>query len=345
LDNAAEQPEVKPLQPASRKSLKVFMVYNPVAGSDDAGAGLEEIKGRFEETDWQFKLYETTGEENIQEIVRTAIQDEAYDLVLAAGGDGTVANVASGLIGSEVPLGIIPLGTGNMLAQELDIPPNAEGALDVLTGHFMIKRLDAMHIPGKDAYYFIAISIGVSSAIMQNTRREQKRRFGFFAYIWNAIVQFTGLRLNHFRMRIDGKSLTGWASEVLIINTGLLGVKRVRSELGILPDDGKVEACILRSRTFLDIVKVIWNLLILQGKKHPEFQCMDARERIVIETGDPITIEADGEVVGETPVEIEVIPRAVRIVVPTAQQEGRGQRLIDLLLPPNGRETPTQNFG
>jgi diacylglycerol kinase (ATP) len=291
----------------------VLLIYNPMAGQDDAGAARKKIEQRLEASQWNLEVYETTGEEVLADIVREKVKQNV-DLVVAAGGDGTVSGVASGLVKTKIPLGIIAGGSGNVVAQELDIPTDVDAALDLITGEHHIRAVDALCSGSQ--YYFLTVSVGISTRVMQDTKREQKRRFGFFAYVYNSLSQLSGFKLRHFRLEVDGRKLSGWASEIMIVNAGLLGLDTVRENLGVEPDDGKVEICIIRSRTLVDLLGVMWNVLVVGERNHPELKCLDVRERVRIETSEPTIVEGDGEIIGKTPLQLELVHHAIRLIVP-----------------------------
>ena len=113
-------------------------------------------------------------------------QGRGFEMVVAAGGDGTVSAVAEGLVGTETPLGIIPLGTANVLARELGIPVELEGAVRLLAGAHGVTSIDAMKVGEK--HYFTQVGVGIDAMMIRDTRREDKRRFGRIAYIWTALT-------------------------------------------------------------------------------------------------------------------------------------------------------------
>jgi diacylglycerol kinase (ATP) len=246
----------------------ILLISNPVAGLDDAGASRQKIEERLNEVNWAFDVYETTGAEDLPKIVRERVKKQV-DLVIAVGGDGTVSGVASGLVNTKIPLAIIAAGSGNVVAQELKIPLNVDAALDLITGEHGFRNIDALC--REDNYYFLAVSVGMSPKVMQNAKREQKRRFGFFAYIFSGLSQLTGIKLRYYRLNVDGRKLSGWASEIMILNVALLGLSAFRHTLGVQPDDGKMEVCIVRSRTLVDLLGVLWNVLVAGERSHPEF--------------------------------------------------------------------------
>jgi predicted polyphosphate/ATP-dependent NAD kinase len=120
---------------------KALVVLNPVAGNSDASIVRQALEENLGNGDWYYEIYETTGQERLADVVRAALGQD-FDVFVAAGGDGTVSGVVNGLIHSKHPLGIIPVGTGNTLARELDIPLNIEDALGILIGEHEVRTID-----------------------------------------------------------------------------------------------------------------------------------------------------------------------------------------------------------
>lgn len=291
----------------------IFFVYNPVAGANDEDAGRKTLEQHMKDANWRYTVYETTGKEFLPDIVRDAVQ-KGYDIVVAGGGDGTVSMVAAGLVGSKTPLAIAPMGSGNVLSTELNVPQNTDQAADLMIGEHAIREIDAMQVDNN--YFFLTASVGVSTDIIADTKREQKRRFGVLAYMYNAASKLGGFRLHHFTLTIDGRRINAWASELIVANCGIVGLKELRTELGIKPDDGKVEVCIVRSRTLLDLLNLVWNVFVKRTKGHPEMNCIQASKSVHISTPEPIDFEADGDIVHPTPIDLKVVHNAIHVIVP-----------------------------
>ncbi|HSV86942.1 MAG TPA: diacylglycerol kinase family protein [Levilinea sp.] len=292
---------------------RVLLVYNPVAGLGYASASRHKIEERLKKTNWIVDVYETTGRENLPEVVRERT-DKGIDLVVAVGGDGTVSGAASGIVCTNIPLAIIASGSGNIVAQELNIPLTVDAALDLICGENAYRKIDALR--KDDHSYILAVSVGLSTRIMENTRREQKRRFGFLAYIYNGLAHLSGIKLSYFRLDVDGYRFSGWASEIIILNAVILGLPTFRQSLGVKPDDGKMEVCVIRSRTLTDLAGVLWNVLVAGKRTHPELKCVDVKEYIRIETSEPAIVEGDGDIIGTTPIQLDFVANAVRVIVP-----------------------------
>ena len=163
--------------------VRVFVVMNAHSGHADPIGVVETLRSASVQAgrDREFEIHETQGGEDLASIVREAVQHEGFDLVVAAGGDGTVSAVANGLVGNDAVLAIIPLGTTNVLARELGVPLDLEASCGLVTGPSSIARVDAMKVGG--AYYFTQIGVGIDALMIDDTSEVDKRRIGVFAYV------------------------------------------------------------------------------------------------------------------------------------------------------------------
>src|SRR5689334_7767604 len=197
---------------STQKVQKVFVVLNPKSGNaqqpDEIRAALAT---HFPSPQWTSEIYETTGKEDIPAICRAACEKGA-SLVIAAGGDGTVVGVANGLINSPIPLGILPLGTGNDLARVLSVPLKLDDALDLLVGEYTVIDVDALKVG--ERYFFSNVSVGISPVVMKDTKSTQKKRFGLLAYLWTMLRRSSIFQLRRYTLTIDGHPRQVRASEV-----------------------------------------------------------------------------------------------------------------------------------
>jgi YegS/Rv2252/BmrU family lipid kinase len=243
------------------------------------------------------------------------------EIVVAAGGDGTVSAVADGVVGSTVPLAILPLGTANVLARELGIPTDLEGACALLAGPFATTSIDCMKV--RDSYYVTQLGIGIDALMIRDTTREVKRRFGRIAYLWTAVSTLLGFQPRRFRLSIDGRKIHPRASQVVLANCGTLGQRPLRWGPDIRPDDGRVAVCIIRARTLFDYVAVSWHVLRGHPRPHPNIRYYRAERSVAVSTDHPLPAQADGEIIGQTPLEVRVVARALRVVVPQREASER----------------------
>ncbi len=296
---------------------RVLVVLNPGSGGCSADEVRAALGRHFACDDGSCRVHELKpGGEDVVEVVRRAVA-EGIDLVVAAGGDGTVSAVAGGLIGSEVPLGIVPLGTANVLARELGLPMDLEGACTLLAEGGEVRAIDALQVG--DRVFFTQLGVGIDALMIRDTDDTAKKRFGRIAYLWTAMTRLIGFQPRRFLLEIDGKSIQRSATQVVVANVGTLGQKPFQWGPDIRVDDGKVTVCVVRARTGLDYVGVIWQVLNGHRNRHPNVRYYEARERVAVRTRKkPLPVQADGEVIGNTPVEVSVVASAVRVVVPIA---------------------------
>ena len=307
---------------------KAFVVLNPVAGRND-GDVQRLVNEHFMREGWRCEIHETTGKGRIGDIVReTWLEREPpVDLFVAAGGDGTVSGVISGLVRADVPVGLVPLGTGNVLARELDIPLDFQASLNLLTGAHSLRRIDAMRVD--DDVFLLNVSIGLTGMMMRDTGREDKRRFGRVAYVWTGLRKLLGYQPHRFVVAIDGESTRVRASDVVIANSGAAGDPLLRWGPRVRLDDGRLDVHVLRARSAIDYLRLAGAVLLNRQRQDPTIRHVVARNRVAVTTDPPLPVQGDGEFIGWPPVELEVVPKAIQVVVPAQGQEG--PKVRDLL--------------
>ena len=298
---------------ASKLTPTVFVVFNPVAGIVNAQLLKRIIETRFHSLGWGAYFHMTEADENTIEIVEKELT-KGVDMVVAVGGDGTIAAVAAGMVQSHVPLGIIPTGTWNAIARNLQIPYNPIRAINLMAGKHNIKKLDLMAVG--NSIHAMNLSMGFSVAMIKSTSRSDKRKFGIAAYITNFIKQIFGVQMIRYAIEADGVRYRGRATEIFVANYGVVGLNVIESVLNLKPDDGKVDLLIFRARTILDLPAMFWQILIQRQKRAPKYRQVSAARSLTIRTSPPVNVQADGELIGLTPIKITVLPRSVRVIVP-----------------------------
>jgi diacylglycerol kinase (ATP) len=291
---------------------RVFVILNPAAGRYSAREVNEALGRHLNCADGSCEVHEATGREDLTAVARAAAE-RGCEIVVAGGGDGTVSAVANGLIGTEAALGILPLGTGNVLAQELGIPEDLEGACRLLSGHHSVSRIDAVEAGGLHCY--TRVGIGIDALMIRDTRREAKRRFGVLAYTWAAFTRLIGFQPRRFRIVVDGKSSRHHASEVALANCGTMGKKPLRWGPGIRPNDGRIDVCIIRARNLFDYLVLAWHMALGRPRPGRRVSYLVAERAVAVSADIPLVVQADGEVIGQTPIKARVVPGATPVVV------------------------------
>jgi diacylglycerol kinase (ATP) len=295
-----------------RRPRKAILILNPEAGQAYSGEIRRLIPLCFADG-WTVDVRETAAAELIADTVRAAIREGA-DLAIAAGGDGTVSRVANGLRGTGVPLAILPAGTGNILARGLTLPLGIEAALRLIANEHAEMELDALEIGGQ--WYLLNASVGLTAHAVRAIPPGRKRRYGVLAYLF-AALQWFGWQPRRFEMVLDGRQWRVRASEILVSSGEVLRGLAVPVGPPDTFGDGRLEVYIVKARSALDYLAVVWNMLFRREKQKPGLRHAPVRETIRIDSGGvKLPVQADGDPIGLTPVEIRIIPKAVRVIVP-----------------------------
>ncbi len=298
-----------------RQRPKTFVVLNPVAGVLEPGSVREKIESAFREHDIPLEFYESTGDEDedIRQTVNEAVA-KGCRLFVSAGGDGTLSNVIDGLVGTNLPLVIIPTGTWNALARAMDIPLQIDRAVNLVFREHKIRTIDAMEVDGK--YFVLSVSAGLGSLTMKDVEREDKRRLGKFADLRKAMAELLEFRAYQFEVKIDGRLTTFRASELLVANTSILGLKALQLDPGILMDDGKLNVCRIYANSITDYLKLAASMFRRDRQRNWNVLCMEALEEVEIRSRDPLPVQGDGELIGQLPIKVKICPQAIHIVTP-----------------------------
>lgn len=235
------------------------------------------------------------------------------DAVFTLGGDGTAMEVVDALAYSDVPVGVLPGGTGNLVARTLGIPLRADRAVQALLGGDR-ARVDLGRLTSGRRFAFAA-GVGVDAHMIAATPPSLKRRLGVLAYVVTAAGGV--LRRDPFRVRcsVDGEQVEREAVAVMVANFGTVLNELVTLGPGIRQDDGQLDLCVFGPRTTLDAMRITWRLHRRDFRDDPCALWRRGR-RIRIETDPPRLAQADGELIGETPVEVTVEPLAATLLVP-----------------------------
>jgi undecaprenyl-diphosphatase len=244
---------------------------------------------------------------------------EKVDVVAVFGGDGTAMQAAAALVGTDVALGVIPGGTGNLLAGNLRIPASpARAARALVRAKPRLFDLGRMERPAGPQYFAVACGAGYDARVMAGTLSEHKRRWGMAAYVATTLRLMSELRSTLHSITIDGVEYEANAAMVLVANCGEVIPPFVKLGPGITPDDGLLDVVVVRADNFPQSLRAVWDLLRLRpGASGPDAYVGHARGREVkVETDRPQPVQLDGEPGGTTPFTASVVPGAIRIMVP-----------------------------
>lgn len=291
------------------------VVANPIKVSD----GFRDAVTRaLTEGGWAEPLWlETSEDDPGRSMVATAV-DEAVDLVIAAGGDGTVRVVADGLAGTGIPMGIVPEGTANLLSRNLDIPQGELEAITVaLTGR--TRTIDLVKLAVDDnkegQHFAVMAGMGVDAMIMDETDPELKAKIGSAAYVVAAAKALGRLPVP-MRIRVDNHRAHRRRAMIVVIgNVSTLAGNLVLIP-GAKPDDGLLDVYVASPHRFTHWVRVFVRLITRRRNGSDRVdQWRGRRVEVLLERSD--NYQLDGDVVGETRrLVAEVQPGALSVRVP-----------------------------
>ncbi len=237
----------------------------------------------------------------------------SYDAVFTLGGDGTAIEVLGALAHVGPPVGILPGGTGNVIARTLGTPANIRKAVEALSNGDE-ARVD-LGLLSTGQRFAIGMGVGLDATMIANAPSALKRRIGFLAYVIGALKAFVKLERFTVRLTIDGVTREMQASAVLIANFGAVMNDLLAFGDGIQRDDGKLNACVYSPRNAVDAVRILWRMARKNFKPDP---CVyyQAGASFQIDTFPPRLGQADGELIGNSPFSVTVEPLAARVLVP-----------------------------
>ncbi|MGQ0714605.1 MAG: diacylglycerol/lipid kinase family protein [Gemmatimonadaceae bacterium] len=236
-----------------------------------------------------------------------------YAAVFTLGGDGTAMEVVGALAHTGITVGIIPAGTGNLVARALRIPISTRRATAALLAGD-IADIDLGRLASGRRFAF-SCGIGVDARMIRDTPPMWKRRLGILAYAYVALR--ASLKNVSFRVRasVDGEVIERTATAVMVVNFGAVLNELLVLGPRIARDDGKLDLCVFSPAGRWDTVRLAWRLLRKDFRPDPAMTYRSGTH-FRIDCEPPQEAQADGELVGPTPLEIRVEPRAARLLVP-----------------------------
>ena len=181
---------------------KVLIIINPVSGTGKQKSALKAIERGIDRINFDYEISETQYAGHATELARQAAS-KGYDIVVAVGGDGTVNEVAAGLVDTQTKMGIIPCGSGNGLARSLKIPVSRTKAVEVLNENRM-KRIDTMSVNGN--FCASIAGIGFDALIAKEFQEKPKNTRGLHSYVQLIATKYPTYKANEYKIEIDGQS-------------------------------------------------------------------------------------------------------------------------------------------
>jgi diacylglycerol kinase (ATP) len=287
------------------------IIANPVSGFMPVQMGrLQDTRDFLRSHGWRVDLWYTQGPGDGSELARKAAEQRA-DIVIAAGGDGTINDIIQGLVGSETALAVLPTGTVNVWAREMGIPLDAHGARQVLING-QTRRVDVGCINGR--YFLLMVGIGFDGAITQAVEQKPLKRLGVLGYVLAALWYGPGYKGFPVVVNNDGVVVKTRALQIFIGNTQLYaGALKFTWQARL--DDGLLDLCIVRKRSHLGRMIVLWDFILRRDQRRMWVR-YDQFTSVKIDTPKPVPYQVDGDSGGYTPATLSTAQKALKVVVP-----------------------------
>lgn len=296
---------------------RALLIANPAAArtGPEAVAAVRRVLRR---AGWRAEVRATIGPGDARTLAEEAVA-EGMDVVAVFGGDGTVMQAAAALVGTGTSLGLIPGGTGNLLAGNLRIPASpgraAEAMVRAAPRPFDLGRMER---PDGVHYFAVACGAGYDARVMTATQAAAKHRWGMLAYTATTFRLLGELRSRPHRITVDGTAFEARAAMVLVANCSEVIPPFVRMGPGIRPDDGILDVVVVRAENLPTAVRAVWDILRSRSVARGDgaFVAYARGREITVATDEPEPVQLDGDPGGVTPFTATVVPAAVRILVP-----------------------------
>lgn len=296
---------------------RALLIANPNAARTAADT-VKAVEELLRAAGWDLTVRATGGTGDARRFAEQAVEEE-MDVVAVFGGDGTTMQAAASLVGSHTALGLLPGGTGNLLAGNLRLPSNpVKAAQAMVTGTRVPLDLGRMRRIDGDHYFAVACGAGMDARVMGETESVHKHRWGMMAYITTTLRILPEIRNIPFRITVDGAVLAADAAVVLVANCGEIIPRVVRLGKGISPHDGLLDVMVLQASSVGETIRAIWDLITdRSGTYGEDVMVAYARGReiaVEVADGSPVPVQLDGEAGGETPFNVSVVPGAIQVI-------------------------------
>lgn len=290
--------------------MRTCIIVNPNAGSVEDLKTLEARLGELPDAG----VVRTQAAGDAERLAREAVRDGA-DLVVAAGGDGTLNEVVNGLADAfeGVRLGLLPLGTGNDFARSIGVPDDLEGALAVLENG-AAREVDVGRATiGEISRFFVNMSAGGFSGEVSERASEAKDRWGPLAYMRAAIDALPELKGFLTRIVVNGAETLEMEASNIIVTNGRYVASGIPAAPKAVLDDGLFDLLIAPPLTIPQLAVLVPQVLLGMHMDN-DLLLFRRATRIEIECDPPMAFNVDGELIGEGTARFEILPRALRVV-------------------------------
>lgn len=301
-------------KPTFAKSLtlktRIAFIINPISGGINKEKLPQYLLSNIDDEKFETKYFFTRSAEHTKELAKQALAEQ-FDIVVAVGGDGTVNNVAEQLAGNNVPMGIIPKGSGNGLARHLGIPMHSLKALALITGVHKVSKIDTGKV---NEHFFVNVAGAGFDAHVSGKFATADRR-GFWSYTKITLTEFAQYKSRHYQFTIDSKELEDDGFILCVANGSQYGNNAYIAPQA-MPDDGWLDVTVLKPFRIIDVPVIGYHLFARTLHKTRYVKTYRGKH-IIINRPIAELINIDGEPTNcEKDLTISIQPSSLNIIVP-----------------------------
>lgn len=307
---------------------KASLIFNPVAGQGDSEKDLNTIRDLLSpvfDLDIEFTKKDLRTDQIAQKVVKNGAE-----LVIAAGGDGTLSAVAKALIQTDIPLGVIPRGTANAFASALGIPDTIEKSCQTIVDG-KVRRLDVAKC--NDKPMLLLAGVGFEAETVEGAPRETKSKWGALAYLLSGIKQLNDIDRFEVEIETEEKIIRTTATAITVANVAPATSVLAQGPAGIICDDGFLDITIVASSSWASAIAASYHLLQtgLRGDAATRDDIGYLRaKQVKVTTEPPQKVVLDGELIGETPIKVACVPEGLNVFVPLTPAEQLTEKIEGL---------------
>ncbi|MFH1419597.1 MAG: diacylglycerol kinase family protein [Planctomycetota bacterium] len=296
---------------------RILVVVNPVSGRGKRRETLASLIRRLREAGCSVVVLETAKPGDARAAAAQSCRD-GCDVLIVAGGDGTINEAVRGLVDESPPILIVPMGTENILAKYLGLPTDCAGLLEVLREGRSVQ-LDVATRNG-DRFLLVA-GVGFDAQVVREVSRVRKGHISYFSYLGPLWRTFWSYRHPRLRVDCDGEPIFDGEGLVLLGN-----VPRYAMGLRVLsravPDDGLIDACVFECPRRVSLLRHALNVLLRRHPGRPGVVYRQAKT-VRVASDEQVPVEVDGEVGGWLPAEFTITETRARFLVPAETPRSR----------------------
>ena len=300
------------VRPRTGGVVRPIVIMNPTAGRAKPAAIEKNLNREFRKHGISCEIAVTAKAGDGSALARKAAE-EGRDVVIAAGGDGTVNEVANGLAGAEVALGIVPIGSVNVLARELKIPLDFRKAVQTIADG-VVKKIDLGCANGR--YFTLMAGFGFDAEVVANVLQPIKDMIGSSAYVLKGLETLARYRATNITLEMPEGTYSTKAFIVMVANVSTYAYN-LKITPHAAPDDGLLDVCVFE-RPLSDKIGFMRQMAEVFIRRHLYHKAVRyfRTSKVTVKSDPDVLVQLDGDAFGVTPVEVSIASSILPVIVP-----------------------------